>query len=148
MRDAARSAGAGFDLARRDARAASSALAALPVPTLSRGESAVATALNVTLAQTLVRISHQAKARTVEIERISSASRQQGFAGADALSAPVPLTGGRILAVRLSLNGRYTDYPSFKAFLDDLGHLAAVQSLKVTGDHFESVVEIYGVNHV
>jgi len=151
VRDAARSAGASLDQAKRDARAAAGALAVLPAPTPSRGEvvtEAVATTLNDTLAHTLVRVSHQAKARSVEIERITAASRQQGFAGADALSTPVPMTGGRVLAVRLSLHGRYTHYPAFKSFLDDLGHLAAIQSLKVTGDHFETVVEIYGASHV
>ncbi len=147
MRDAARSAGASLDQAKRDARAAAGALAVLPAPTPSRGE-VVTTTLNDTLAHTLVRVSHQAKARSVEIERITAASRQQGFAGADALSTPVPMTGGRVLAVRLSLHGRYTHYPAFKSFLDDLGHLAAIQSLKVTGDHFETVVEIYGASHV
>ena len=43
------------------------------------------------------------------------------------------------------MQGRYGDYSQFKRFLDDLATLSAIQSLKLVGDHFEAVTEIYGV---
>ncbi len=148
MADASVVARAGLTKARKAAGEAAAALAALPPPV---GGSAPTNAerepppnVNNVLAHTLVRLQKQARARLVAIERIT-ANKQQGYAGADALTKPVPMTGNRILAVRLQLHGRYTDYPLFKVFLEDLGHLAAIQSLKVTGDRFESQLELYGV---
>jgi hypothetical protein len=138
--DAAAMAGAGLDRARQSAGEVAAALAALPPP-------AGVPDVNSVLAHTLVRLQKQARARLVAIERIT-ANKQQGYAGADALAAPVPMTGNRILAVRLQMHGRYADYPLFKVFLEDLGHLAAIQSLKVVGDRFEAQLEIYGVGNV
>lgn len=149
--DAAAVAGAGLDRARQSAGEAAAALAALPplagAPEPAGAEPGPAPDVNSVLAHTLVRLQKQARARLVAIERIT-ANKQQGYAGADALAAPVPMTGNRILAVRLQIQGRYADYPLFKVFLDDLGHLAAIQSLKVVGDRFESQLEIYGVGNV
>lgn len=146
MADASVVAGAELAKARQAAGDAAAALAALPPPigaTPTDAESEPPNVNNV-LAHTLVRLQKQARARLVAIERIT-ANKQQGYAGADALTTPVPMTGHHILAVRLQLQGRYTDYPLFRAFLEDLGHLAAIQSLKVTGDRFESQLELYGV---
>lgn len=103
--------------------------------------------VNGALALTLVRLQKQAKARSVSIERITAANKQQGYSGADALTTPVPMTGNRILAVRLQMQGRYADYLMFKLFIDDVGHLTSVQSLKITGDRFEATLEIYGVGN-
>jgi len=103
--------------------------------------------VNSILAHTLVRLQKQAGARSVAIERITAANKQQGYTGADALTTPVPMTGNRILAVRLQMQGRYVDYPLFKLYLDDMSHLSSVQSLKVTGDRFEATIEIYGVGN-
>lgn len=138
--------------ARHDELAASTALRTIApanassAPEAARPHASQARALNEALSSFIVALNRQAKARSVSLERIASAAgQQQSFAGPEALARDVPLTGGRIRAVRLSMQGRYTDFPQFKRFLDDMSTLSAIQSLKLSGDHYEAVVEIYGV---
>ena len=149
-RDATAAAQSAAVKARRDEQAASAALRAIApavaaAPEALRGH-AEARTVNDTLATFVVAVNRQSKARSISLERITSATgQQQAYAGPAMLAREVPLTGGRVRAVRLSMQGRYGDYSQFKRFLDDLAILSAIQSLKLVGDHFEAVTEIYGV---
>ncbi len=106
-----------------------------------------ARSINDALSDFIVALNRQAKARSVVLERIGTAANQQqaAFSGPEVFAREVPMTAGHIRAVRLSLRGRYSDYPQFKRFLDDVVYLSAIQSLKLSGDHFEASTEIYGV---
>jgi len=138
--------------AKHDELAASTALRtiapanATSAPGAARLHASQARALNEALSSFVVAVNRQAKARSVFLGRIASAAgQQQAFAGTEALAREVPLTGGRIRAVRLNMQGHYADYPQFKRFLDDIAWLSSIQSLKLNGDHYEAIVEIYGV---
>jgi len=87
-----------------------------------------------------------ARAQSVEIERIATASSHpQGYAAASALTQEVPMTGGKLFAVRLSVNGTYGHYPEFKDFLARLAQRGALQSIQLRANRFELTTEIYGV---
>ncbi len=144
-------AGSAVAKARHDELMASTALRAVTPAASGEVEAAgphaaPARPINDALSSFIVAVHRQGKARSVALERITSAAaQQQSFAGAEALAREVPLTGGRIRAVRLSMQGHYADYQQFKRFLDDMAYLSAIQSLKLNGDRFEAITEIYGV---
>jgi len=101
--------------------------------------------ITATLTGEIAAIGRIAREQSVEIERVATAGNQQGYAAASAMTQEVPMTGGKLFAVRLSVNGTYGDYHEFKAFLARLAKRGAIQSIQLRASRFELTTDIYGV---
>lgn len=125
-------------------RAAANALLAIrQMPTDGMG--GVAQPITVALTAHIDAIGRIARDQSVEIERIATTKTQQSYAVAAAMTQEVPMTGGKVVTARLSINGTYSHYPEFKGFLNRLAKRSAIQSIQLRASRFELTTDIYGV---
>lgn len=124
-------------------RAAAHALEA--IQPMSSTSGVAAEPISVALAGEIEAIGRYARERSVEIERIATPGNQQGYTAASAMTQVIPMTNGKLIAVRLNVNGTYSDYTEFKSFLGRLARRGAIQSLQLRSTRFELTTDIYGV---